>query len=103
MMPALLDQARDRVGIGDGAIHNPTRAPVLATRNVVVVDAPRRRDSAHLGFRMSGVSSACCASQSRPYSACCPPCSTSSARVRARPRVCHISTRLLTYTLCFVT
>ena len=45
-MPALLDQARDRVGIGDGAIHNPTRAPVLATRNVVVVDTLPRRDSA---------------------------------------------------------
>jgi hypothetical protein len=41
VMPALFDQARHRVGIGDGAVHNPTQAPVLAMRNVVV-DAPHR-------------------------------------------------------------
>jgi len=44
-MSALFDQACDRVGFDDGAVHNPGHAPVLATRHVVV-DAPPRRDSA---------------------------------------------------------
>jgi hypothetical protein len=39
--------------------------------------------NAHPGRRMSGASSACCTSQSRPCPACRPPGSTSSARARS--------------------
>lgn len=35
-MPVLFDQARDRVGIDGGAVHNPALASVLATHHVVV-------------------------------------------------------------------
>jgi hypothetical protein len=46
VMPALVRPGtRDRVDIGDGVVHNPTQALMLATRNVVV-DALPRRDSA---------------------------------------------------------
>jgi len=39
-MPALFDQARDRVGLGDGAVHNSSQSLVPATHNVVVYVPP---------------------------------------------------------------
>lgn len=106
VMPALFDHARDRVGIGDGAFHNPTQAPVLAARNVVVY-APPRRDSTQRAPWPTHVR--------RQFSTLRQPIETvfsvlSTVFDIQRPRarslkgvVCRISTRLLAYTLCFLT
>jgi hypothetical protein len=105
VMPALFDQARDRVGIGDGAFHNPAQAPVLTARNVVVY-APPRRDSTQCAPWPTHVR--------RQFSTLRQPIETvfsvlSTVFDIQRPRarslkgvVCRISTRLLAYTLCFL-
>jgi hypothetical protein len=106
VMPALFDQASDRIGIADGAFHNPTQAPVLAERNVVVY-APPRRDSKqrppwpqHVRRQFSTLR--------QPIETVFSVLSTVFDIQRPRARslkgvVCRISTRLLAYTLCFLT
>jgi hypothetical protein len=106
VMPALFDQASDRTGFGDGAFHNPTQAPVLAARDVVVY-APPRRDSKQVPPWPSHLR--------RLFSAVRQRVETTFSilttvfdieRLAARSLkgvVCRISTRLLAYTLCFLT
>jgi hypothetical protein len=106
VMPALFDQATNRVGSGDGAFHNPTQAPAMAARNVVVY-APPRRDSKqrepwpkHVRRQFSTLR--------QPIETVFSVLSTVFDIQRPRARslkgvVCRISTRLLAYTLCFLT
>ena len=106
VLPALLEQARDQVVYGDGAYHNPTAAPALAARDVVVY-APPRRDSrqvapwpAALRRQFSGVR--------QRIETVLSTLSTVFDLQRPRARsfqgvVCRISTRILAYTLCALT
>lgn len=106
VMPVLVDQATDRTILGDGAYHNPTQAPVLAARDVVVY-APPRRDSrqhrpwpTHIRRQFSAVRQRI----ETTFSVLATVFAIQCPRARSlKGVVSRISTRLLAYTLCFLT
>lgn len=106
VLPALVEDATCQVLLGDGAYHNPTAAPVLAARQVVV-HAPPRRDSRKrepwpaelrrwVGKVRRRIETALSV-LTVVFNIECP-----HAR-SLQGLVCRISTRLLAYNLCFIT
>lgn len=106
VMPAVLEGASKRVVLADGAYHNPAVAPVLAARQVVV-HAPPRRDSRKrepwpddlrrwVGKVRRRIETALSV-LTTVFKVECP-----HAR-SLRGLVCRISTRILAYTLSFIT
>lgn len=106
VLPAVLEDATQRVVLGDGAYHNPAAAPVLAARQVIV-HAPPRRDSRTrtpwpddlrrwVGKVRRRIETA--------LSVLTTVFNIECVHARSlRGLVCRISTRILAYTLSFIT
>lgn len=106
VLPGLLEDQANRVVLGDGAYHNPTAQPVLEAHDVIVF-APPRRDAKAVAPWPDALRKQFSAVRQRIETVF----STLSTvfdfqRPRARSLkgvVSRISTRILAYTLCFLT
>jgi hypothetical protein len=106
VMPVLLDDQADQVVLGDGAYHNPTAEPVLAAHDIQVFAPPRCNAKAVTPWPQA---------LRRQFSAIRQRVETVFSTLTTvfdlqRPRarslkgiVSRISTRILAYTLCFLT
>lgn len=106
VMPVLLEDQAGRVVLGDGAYHNPTVEPVLEAHDVVVFAPPRKDATAVVPWP---------ASLRQQFSRVRQGVETCFSRLSTvfdiqRPRarslkgiVSRVSTRILAYTLCFLT
>ena len=106
VMPVLLEDQAGRVVLGDGAYHNPTVEPVLEAHDVVVFAPPRKDATAVVPWP---------ASLRQQFSRVRQGVETCFSRLSTvfdiqRPRArslkgiaSRVSTRILAYTLCFLT
>lgn len=106
VMPALLEDRADRVVLGDGAYHNPTVEPVLEAHDIVV-RAPPRRDAKAVEpwpHALRQQFSAVRQQVETVFSTLTTVFDVQRPRARSlKGVVSRISTRMLAYTLCFLT